>query len=117
MYFDKELEIHKEIFPLATPQDQLWHLCEELNEIEEARYNADWDNAQKEIADALFVAISLQRFTHTRQLADIMIYNLYMQYPRDMQIKIECYLAQAIEKVKSRKYYFINGHYEREKNV
>lgn len=117
MYFEKELEIHKEIFPLATPQDQLWHLCEELNEIDLAYDEQDFDNIQKEWADALFVAISLQRFTYTRNLANIMIYNLYEQYPRVIQTKIDGYLAQAIEKVKSRKYYFVNGHYEREKNV
>lgn len=115
--FEKELEIHKEIFPQATPQDQLWHLCEELNEIAESYYNKDWDNVEREIADALFVAISLQRFVHTKQLANIMIYNLYERYPRAIQTKTDGYLAQAIEKVKSRKYYFINGHYEREKNV
>lgn len=115
--FEKELEIHKEIFPLATPQDQLWHLCEELNEIAESRDNEDWDNAKLETVDALFVAISLQRFEHTKQLADIMIYILYEQYPRALQTEIDGYLEKVIEKVKSRKYYFINGHYEREKNV
>jgi hypothetical protein len=117
MYFEKELEIHKEIFPQATPQDQLWHLCEELNEIDSAFNEQDFDNMQKEWADALFVAISLQRFAYTRHLANIMIYNLYEQYPRAIQIKIDGYLEKAIKKVKSRKYYFINGHYEREKNV
>ena len=117
MFFEKELEIHKEIFSQATPQDQLWHLCEELNEIIESYYNKDWDNVKRETADALFVAISLQRFAHTKQLADIMIYNLYEQHPRVVQTEIDGYLEKAIEKVKSRKYYFVNGHYERDKNV
>ena len=113
--FEKELEIHKEIFPQATPQDQLWHLCEELNEMQEDCNNAC--NCMSEWADALFVSISLQRFPHTKQLADIMIYNLYEQYPLVIQRQIDEYLAKAIDKVKSRKYYFVNGHYEREKNV
>lgn len=117
MFFEKELEIHKEIFPLATPQDQLWHLCEELNEIDLACDEQDFDNMQKEWADALFVAISLQRFKHTKELADIMIYNFYRQYPRAIQTEIEKNLEKAIEKVKSRKYYFVNGHYERDRNV
>ena len=110
MYFDKELEIHKEIFPLATPEDQLWHLCEELNEM-----NADEN--MNEWADSLFVAISLQRFTHTKCLSDMLIYTLYHQYPRAVQKMIDGYLEQAIKKVQSRKYYFVNGRYERDKNV
>ena len=117
MFFEKELEIHKEIFPLANPQDQLWHLCEELNEVTECCNNKDYDNVKLEIADVLFIAISLQRFEHTKELSDIMIYNFYRQYPRAIQNEIEKNLEKVIEKVKSRKYYFINGHYEREKNV
>lgn len=113
MYFEKELEIHKEIFPQATPQDQLWHLCEELNEIQQAKDDTYWS----EWADALFVAISLQRFEHTKSLADIMLKYLYFSYSEQAQSVLDNHLAKAIEKVKSRKYYFINGHYEREKNV
>ena len=115
MYFEKELEIHKQIFPFANQQDQLLHLCEELNEME-----AEDKNSEKylsEWADSLFVAISLQRFEHTRQLANLMIYDLYEQYPLCIQRKLDEYLNKAIEKVKSRTYYLINGHYEREKNV
>ena len=115
MHFEKELEIHKQIFPQANPQDQLWHLCEELNEMEEEQKNSE--NYLSEHADALFVAISLQRFEHTEQLANLIIYNLYEQYPLCIQRQLDEYLNKAIEKVKSRTYYFINGHYEREKNV
>lgn len=113
MYFENYLEEHKKIFPLATPQDQLWHLCEELNEMEEA----EEEDFLKEWADSLFVAISLQRFKHTQQLAEIMINILYFDYSLDTQKIIDEYLKKALKKVKSRKYYFVNGKYEREKNV
>ena len=112
MFFEKELEIHKKIFPLATPEDQLWHLCEELNEMNESE-----DNFMDEWADALFVAISLQRFEHTKLLAELIIDDLYFSYSTDTQDIIYSHLKKAIRKVKSRKYYFINGHYERNKNV
>ena len=112
MHFEKELEIHKQIFPHATPQDQLWHLCEELNEMDEAE-----EDFLKEWADALFVAISLQRFKHTKYLAKIMLDVLYFNYSTETQEILNEHLAQAIKKVKSRKYYFINNHYERDKNV
>ena len=113
MYFEKELELHKEIFSQATPEDQLWHLCEELNEME-----AEDKNSEKflsELADSLFVAISLQRFEHTKQLANMIIYDLYIQYPLCIQKQIDKYLSKAIEKVKSRTYYFVNNHYVRTK--
>lgn len=117
MHFEKELEIHKQIFPLATPQDQLWHLCEELNEMDKALAQYNNEEYMSEHADALFVSISLQRFEHTKELGKLMINCLYEQFPLVIQNKIDKQLAQAIEKVKSKKYYFINGHYEREKNV
>jgi hypothetical protein len=113
MYFEKELEIHKEIFPLATPQDQLWHLCEELNEMQQAKDDTYWE----EWGDALFVAISLQRFEHTKPLAELMLNILYFSYSKQAQSVLDDHLAKVIEKVKSRKYYFVNEKYEREKNV
>ena len=111
MYFINELETHKQIFPLATPQDQLMHLCEELNERQVAKktYFDEW-------ADALFVTISLQRFNETKILAEIMLDKLYYNQSITTQKALDNHLAKAIEKVKSRKYYFINGRYEREKN-
>jgi hypothetical protein len=112
MLFKKEVNIHKKIFPLATPEDQLMHLCEELKEMDEAD-----DNFLDEWADALFVAISLQRFEHTKYLAEIMLNVLYFNYSIETQLVLDEHLAKAIKKVKSRKYYFINNHYEREKNV
>lgn len=112
MYFEKELNIHKKIFPLAVPEDQLMHLCEELKEMDEAE-----DDFLNEWADALFVAISLQRFEHTKYLAEIMLDVLYFNYSVETQEILNEHLAQAIKKVKSRKYYFINNHYERAKNV
>jgi hypothetical protein len=112
MYFEKELEIHKKIFPHATPQDQLWHLCEEINEMRETE-----DDLSGEWADALFVAISLQRFKHTQFLAELVIKDLYFNYSGETQNMIYDNLLKVIKKVKSRKYYFINGHYERDKNV
>lgn len=115
--FEKELEIHKEIFPQATPQDQLWHLCEELNEMDIALSQLKNEEYMSEHADALFVSISLQRFEHTKELGKLMINCLYEQFPLVIQREIDEQLDKAIEKVKSRKYYFINGHYEREKNV
>lgn len=110
MYFEKELEIHKQIFPLAVPQDQLMHLCEELNEMETAG-----DNYLDEWADALFVAISLQRFEHTEYLARLMLNLLYFNFSLETQKVLDERLAQAIEKVKSRTYYFVNNHYVRTK--
>lgn len=110
MYFEKELEIHKQIFPLAVPQDQLLHLCEELNEMETAT-----DNYLDEWADALFVAISLQRFEHTEHLARLMLNLLYFNFSLETQKVLDERLAQAIEKVKSRTYYFVNNHYVRTK--
>lgn len=112
MFFEKELETHKKIFPLATPEDQLMHLCEELNEMNESE-----DGFMDEWADALFVAISLQRFEHTKLLAELVIDTLYFSYSTDTQDRIYEHLKKAVKKVKSRKYYFINGRYERNKDV
>lgn len=112
MYFEKEVKIHEKIFPQATPEDQLMHLCEELNEMAEAD-----DNFLDEWGDSLFVAISLQRFEHTIRLAELAIGELYLNYSSDTQELLYKHLKKAIKKVKSRKYYFINGKYEREKNV
>lgn len=115
MYFEKELEIHKQIFPQANPQDQLWHLCEELNEMDSALTQYNNEEYMSEHADALFVAISLQRFYHTRELAKLMINCLYEQFPLVIQRKIDEHLSKVIEKVKSRTYYFIDNHYVRTK--
>jgi hypothetical protein len=89
----------------------------ELNEMDVAFSQLENDNYMSEHADALFVSISLQRFEHTKELAKLLINCLYEQYPLVIQRKIDEQLNKAIEKVKSRKYYFVNGHYEREKNV
>lgn len=112
MYFIKELEIHKQIFPQATPEDQLLHLCEELNEMKLAK-----ETKLDEWGDALFVAISLQRFEHTKQLANMMFNDLYFNHNEIRQQVIYKHLQKAVDKVKSRKYFFVNGRYERNKNV
>lgn len=114
MYFEKELEIHKKIFPKANPEDQLMHLSEELTERKNAFNPLEF---LEEWADCLFVAISLQRFEHTSELARIILEYLFFSQPESMQNTLREYLAKAIKKVKRRKYYYRNGHYEREKNV
>lgn len=62
MYFEKELEIHKKIFPQATPQDQLLHLCEELNEMEAEDKQSVADN--KAIRDEIASIVAKNSADH-----------------------------------------------------
>lgn len=112
MYFDEYIKLHKKIFPLATAESQLKKFCEEYNEFGEAEENT---NFTEEWGDSLFVAISLQRFKETENLAELLIDNLYFKYGSQTQVKIHKYLDKAVKKVQSREYKFINGKYVREK--
>ena len=112
MYFEEYVKIHEKIFPQATSESQLKKFCEEYREFGEAE---EHNNFMEEWGDSLFVAISLQRFKESQNLAELLIDNLYHRYSEIEQKKIKKYLDKAVQKVQSRTYTFVNGEYVREK--
>lgn len=112
MYFEEYVKIHENIFPQATSESQLKKFCEEYREFGEAE---EHNNFMEEWGDSLFVAVSLQRFKESENLAELLIDNLYHRYSEIEQKKIKKYLDKAVKKVQSRTYTFVNGEYVREK--
>lgn len=117
MNFQTGLEIHKKLFPRATPYSQLVQLDEELQELENAR---NPENKKEEIGDVINVAVSLLRFESTKNIAKYILQNIYFNCDVEEQKRRMKYYEKSIEKCKQRisdeRYHFINGLYKRDKN-
>lgn len=117
MDFQKGLEIHKKLFPRATPHSQLVQLDEELKELSNAFTT---ENVKEEIGDVINVAVSLLRFKETENIGNYVLKNIYFNQRIKEQKRRMMYYKKALEKCKKRisdkRYSFVNGVYKRDKN-
>lgn len=117
MDFSLGLEIHRKLFPEASPRSQLIQLNEELEELKEARTIGD---KHEKIGDIINIAVSLLRFKQTKNIGLFILDNIYFNCPVEEQKRRMKYYAGSIEKCKKRisdaRYSFVNGLYKRDKN-
>lgn len=90
---------HARKFPLATPQSQILHLGEEVEEYKKAKTETE---RYFELADIVIVCISFRRFTTTRLLADDLLNFYYFSKDNGEKTIIERYIKEKINIINHR---------------
>lgn len=112
MDFREAINKHKQLFPKATVESQLFKLNEEYAELQDAKGT---DNYENEYGDLLFVILSLRRFASTQAIAEILLDKYYFSKRVTTRKRIMRFLDAAIKRVEKRHYYYEKGLYYRNK--